>query len=164
MALVDPPRASTAVTALSIARASTMSRTRRSSQTISTMRLPDWVAICACRESGAGIEAAPDSVRPIASAALVIVEAVPIVMQWPGERAMPSSTPRQSSSVMLPARSSAQYFHVSLPLPRKLPLKSPRSIGPAGMKIEGRFIDSAPMTSAGVVLSQPPISTHPSAG
>jgi hypothetical protein len=33
------------------------------------------------------------SVRPSASAALVIVDAVPIVMQWPGERAMPDSTP-----------------------------------------------------------------------
>ena len=32
------------------------------------------------------------------------------------------------------------------------------------MKSVGRFIDSAPITSAGVVLSQPPISTQPSAG
>ena len=68
-----------------------MSRGLRSSHTISTMRLPVSVAICAWRESAAGIEAAPGSVRPSASAALVIVEAVPIVMQWPGERAMPSS-------------------------------------------------------------------------
>ena len=88
---------------------------------MSTMRRPVAVAICACRESGAGIDAAPGSVRPSASAALVIVEAVPIVMQWPGERAMPSSISRQSSSVMLPARSSAQYFHTSLPLPRNSP-------------------------------------------
>ena len=85
---------------------------------MSTMRLPESVAICAWRESGAGIDAAPGSVRPSASAALVIVEAVPMVMQCPGERAMPSSTPCQSSSVMLPARSSAQYFQVSLPEPR----------------------------------------------
>ncbi len=131
---------------------------------MSTMRLPVSVAIWAWRESGAGIDAAPGRVRPIASLALVMVEAVPMVMQWPGERAMPSSTPCQSCSVMLPARSSAQYFQVSLPLPRNWPLKSPRSIGPAGRKIEGRFIDRAPMISAGVVLSQPPISTQPSAG
>ena len=131
---------------------------------MSTMRLPVRVAICAWRESGAGIEAAPGSVSPSASIAEVMVDAVPIVMQWPGERAMPSSTPCHSASVMLPARSSAQYFQVSLPLPRNLPWKSPRSIGPAGMKIAGRFIDRAPITSAGVVLSQPPISTQPSAG
>ena len=79
------------------------------------MRLPVSVAICAWRESAAGIDAAPGSVKPSASAALVIVEAVPIVMQWPGERAMPSSISLQSCSVMLPARSSAQYFQASLP-------------------------------------------------
>ena len=128
------------------------------------MRLPDNVAICAWRESGAGIDAAPGRVSPIASAALVMVDAVPMVMQWPGERAMPSSTPCQSSSLRLPARFSAQYFQVSLPLPSVPPLKSPRNIGPAGTKIDGRFIDSAPMISAGVVLSQPPINTQPSAG
>ena len=81
IALVEPPSASTVVTALSIARESTTSRIRRSSHTISTMRLPDSVAICEWRESGAGIDAAPGSVRPIASVALVIVDAVPIVMQ-----------------------------------------------------------------------------------
>jgi hypothetical protein len=32
------------------------------------------------------------------------------------------------------------------------------------MKIAGRFIEIAPMSSAGVVLSQPPIKTAPSAG
>ena len=33
--------------------------------------------------SGAGIDEAPGSVRPIESAIAVIVEAVPMVMQWP---------------------------------------------------------------------------------
>ena len=68
------------------------------------------------------MEAAPASVKPSTSVALVIVEAVPIVMQCPGERAMPSSSSCQSSSVMLPAHSSAQYFQVSLPLPMTPPL------------------------------------------
>ena len=36
--------------------------------------------------------------------------------------------------------------------------------GRAGMKIAGRFMLIAPISSAGVVLSQPPISTQPSAG
>jgi len=95
---------------------------RRSFQTMSTIRLPESVAICACRESGAGIDAAPARVKPSTSAALVIVDAVPIVMQWPGERAIPSSTACQSCSVIVPARSSAQYFQVSLPLPITPPL------------------------------------------
>ena len=68
-----------------------MSRGFRSSQTMSTMRRPVSLAMRAWRESAAGIEAAPGSVKPSASAADVIVDAVPIVMQWPGERAMPSS-------------------------------------------------------------------------
>ena len=99
----------------------------RSSQTMSTMRLPVSVAIRAWRESGAGIDAAPGSVKPSASAAPVIVEAVPIVMQWPGERAMPFSISSQSSSVMLPARSSAQYFQVSLPAAQHLRRASRRA-------------------------------------
>jgi hypothetical protein len=37
-------------------------------------------------------------------------------------------------------------------------------MGPAGRKIAGRFIVIAPISRAGVVLSQPPISTQPSAG
>jgi len=63
------------------------------------------------------IDAAPGSVSPIASLADVIVDAVPIVMQCPGERAMPSSIARHDSSLRLPARFSAQYFQVSEPLP-----------------------------------------------
>ena len=68
-------------------------------------------------ESAAGMDAAPGSVKPSASATDVMVDAVPITLQWPGERALPSSTSRHSLSVMLPARSSAQYFQVSVPEP-----------------------------------------------
>ena len=118
----------------------------------------------AWRESAAGMDAAPGSVSPRASAALVIVEAVPIVMQWPGDRAMPCSISCQSCSVMFPARNSAQYFQTSEPEPSVAPPQLPRSIGPAGMNSAGRFIEVAPMMSAGVVLSHPPISTAPSAG
>ena len=163
-ALVEPPIASTVVIALSTAAAVTKSRGLRSSHTMSTMRRPVSAAIRPCRESAAGIDAAPGSVKPSASAAEVIVDAVPIVMQWPGERAMPSSIACHCASVRLPARFSAQYFHTSEPEPRYLPRQSPRSIGPAGMKIAGRFMLSAPIRSAGVVLSQPPISTAPSTG
>ena len=136
----------------------------RSSHAISTMRRPLRLAMRAWLESAAGIEAAPGSVKPSTSATEVMVEAVPITMQWPGERAMPSSTSCSSQLLRLPARNSAQYFQVSVPEPSGSPCQLPRSIGPAGMKMAGRFAEVAPMISAGVVLSQPPINTQASTG
>jgi hypothetical protein len=47
------------------------------------MRRPVAVAMRGCPESAAGMEAAPGSVKPSVSAAEVMVEAVPIVMQCP---------------------------------------------------------------------------------
>jgi hypothetical protein len=85
-------------------------------------------------------------------------------MHVPKERAMPSSISRQAHSSSVPARRSVQYFQTSLPEPRICPRQLPRSMGPAGTKIAGRFALVAPMTSAGTVLSQPPSSTAPSAG
>ena len=164
IAFVEPPRASTQTIALRKAARVQTSDSLTSSQTISTIRRPLCAPITACRESAAGIDAAPGSVTPSASTALVIVDAVPIVMQCPGERAMPFSISCQSSSVIAPARRSAQYFQVSDPDPSVVPPQCPRSIGPAGTKIDGRSIDEAPMSSPGVVLSQPPISTAPSIG
>ena len=77
------------------------------------------------------MEAIPGRVMPRASAAEVMVEAVPIVMQWPGERAMPHSSSASSQSPISPARASSQNFHMSVPLPSGWPRKLPRSIGPA---------------------------------
>ena len=84
------------------------------------MRRPVALAMRGWLESAAGIDAAPGSVSPSVSTAEVMVEAVPITMQCPYERAMPSSTSRQSSSVIVPARSSAQYFQRSVPEPSVL--------------------------------------------
>ena len=164
IALVDPPSAIAAVTEFSNASVVRISRGVRSSHTISTMRRPAADAIRGCDESAAGIDDAPGSVSPSASTAAAIVDAVPIVMQVPNERAMPSSISRQAQSSSSPARFSSQYFQTSLPEPRISPRQLPRSIGPAGTKIVGRFMLVAPMTSAGTVLSQPPRSTTPSAG
>ena len=50
------------------------------------------------------MDAAPGSVMPSASAAEVMVDAVPMVMQWPGERAMPHSRSASSQSPISPAR------------------------------------------------------------
>ena len=156
IALVDPPSAIAAVTAFSNAAVVMMSRGFRSSHTISTMRRPAADAMRGCAESAAGIDEAPGSVMPSASTVAAIVDAVPIVMQVPNERAMPSSISRQAQSSSRPARFSSQYFQASVPDPRIWPRQLPRSIGPAGTKIAGRFALVAPMTSAGTVLSQPP--------
>ncbi len=93
-ALVEPPSAGTAVTALSNDAAERIVPGLRSSHTSSTIRPPQAAAIRPWDESTAGMEDAPGRVSPSASAAAVIVEAVPMVMQWPGERAMPSSSAR----------------------------------------------------------------------
>ena len=95
---------------------------------------------------------------------LIMVAAVPIVMQVPNERAMPFSISDQSSSLMRPARFSSQYFHTSEPEPSCWPRQLPRSIGPAGQKMAGSPMEMAPISRPGVVLSQPPSRIAPSMG
>ena len=107
----------------------------RSSHTISTMRRPDASPCADGWRRRAGIDDAPGSVRPSASAIAIMVAAVPIIMQVPNERAMPPSISSHSASVMLPARFSSQYFQTSEPEPSILPCQLPRSIGP------GRHVD-----------------------
>ena len=65
-------------------------RARRSSR-------PAASATCARRASTAGIAAAPGSVSPSASVTQAIVDAVPIVMQWPFERDIEFSISVKSS-------------------------------------------------------------------
>src|SRR5216684_4906463 len=93
----------------------------KSSHTISTMRRPAAAHIRMWLESTAGIDDAPGSARPSASAIAIMVAAVPITMQVPKLRAMPPSISAQSFSVMLPARFSSQYFQASEPEPRVSP-------------------------------------------
>jgi hypothetical protein len=124
--LVEPDSAMSAITALRKLARVTTSLGRRSSQTISTMRRPQLEAICEWRASTAGIELAPGRVRPSTSARLVMVEAVPMVLQVPGEREVPSPKARQVFSSILPARKSASAFQVLEPVPsiqlsRKVP-------------------------------------------
>ena len=96
------------------------------------MRDPQRDAMRGWLASTAGMEDAPGKLRPSASAMAVIVEAVPIVMQCPGDRAMPSSISAHAAPLKAPAHRSAQYFHTSLPLPSVWPRQLPRSMGPAG--------------------------------
>ncbi len=83
MALVEQPVAMATVTAFSTAARVMILSGVRSSHTISTARRPQWVDMRWWLASAAGMDEAPGSDRPIASAIAVMVLAVPMVMQWP---------------------------------------------------------------------------------
>ncbi len=116
------------------------------------------------RESTAGIAAFVGSPMPSDSTIDAIVDAVPIVMQWPAERDWQLSTSIMSSSVNSPVLSFSVTCQTIVPDPMSWPRNLPFSIGPPEMPIVGRSTDAAPISSAGVVLSQPIISTTPSNG
>ena len=101
---------------------------------------------------------------PIASARLVMVEAVPITVQWPALRAMHPSISHHSSSVRRPVRKRSKSLRPSVPDPRRWSRHCPASMGPPGTMMAGMSALAAPMSCAGVVLSQPHSSTTPSSG
>src|SRR3546814_14762999 len=95
---------------------------------------------------------------------LAMVEAVPMVLQCPCERCMQLSASKNSSWLMLPARTSSDIFQTSVPEPSSPPRYLPLSMGPPDTPIVGRSHDDAPISRDGVVLSQPISSTTPSSG
>ena len=100
-AFVEPPMAiSTAIAFSNASQGQNVAKASSPPKPSRRSRSPQFIAMRMWFESGAGIEDAPGSVMPSASASAVMVEAVPIVMQKPGERAMPFSMLFQSSSVM----------------------------------------------------------------
>jgi hypothetical protein len=101
---------------------------------------------------------------PSASTIDAIVDAVPIVMQWPAERDMHDSTSTMSASFISPVFNISVNFHTCVPEPMSSPRNLPFSIGPPDKPIVGRSHEAAPINSAGVVLSQPIINTTPSNG
>jgi hypothetical protein len=131
---------------------------------ISTARRPESSASAIRRESGAGIAALPGSVMPSASAIEAMVEAVPITMQWPDERDMQDSASHSSSSDIRPARRSAHNRQASVPEPSSSRRHWPRSMGPPVTMTAGMSAEAAPISMAGVVLSQPESSTTASSG
>ena len=108
--------------------------------------------------------APPDSIMPRASAIDAIVEAVPMTVQWPALREMQPSTSAHCSSPMRPARRSSKSLRPSVPDPSGRPCQRPESMGPPVTMMAGMFADAAPISCAGVVLSQPHSSTTPSIG
>ena len=77
---------------------------------------------------------------------------------------MASSMESYSACVIVPARNSDQYRRQSVQEPNSSPRQLPLSCGPPVSKMAGRSADAAPMSMAGVVLSQPDMSTTPSMG
>ena len=116
------------------------------------------------RESAAGMAALVGSAMPSDSDMLAIVDAVPIVMQWPTERDMHASASMNSRIDMSPARTMSSNFHTWVPEPICSSRNRPLSIGPPETTMVGRSQLAAPMSNAGVVLSQPTSSTTPSRG
>ncbi len=93
-----------------------------------------------------------------------MVDAVPIVLQCPRLRIIDDSDRMKSSFDRVPARTSSDRRHTSVPQPSGRPRNVPVSIGPPGTTTAGRSTDAAAISSDGIVLSQPPSSTTPSIG
>jgi hypothetical protein len=64
----------------------------------------------------------------------------------------------------LPAASSSRDFHTTVPEPVRSPWCQPFSIGPPDRTMAGILTVAAAIMQAGVVLSQPVVSTTPSSG
>src|SRR5690349_25049386 len=99
--------------------------------------------------------AQPGSDMPSASASAFIVDAVPMVLQWPTDGADAAAIFRNSSSSMRPAARSSRAFQITVPDPARSPFHQPLSIGPPDSTIAGVLTVAAAIKQAGVVLSQP---------
>ena len=108
--------------------------------------------------------AQPGSDMPSASASAFMVEAVPMVLQWPIEGARRGDHVDEFLVVDLAGRAAWRACHIAVPEPARSPFHQPLSIGPPDSTIAGMFTVAAAMMQAGVVLSQPVISTTPSSG
>src|SRR5665647_1466630 len=101
---------------------------------------------------------------PRASAMQAMVEAVPIVLQVPAERDMPASADMNSCKVICPALTASCSCQTTVPEPMSRPSCLPFNIGPPVTTMVGMSQLAAPISSAGVVLSQPTSSTTASIG
>ena len=99
---------------------------------------------------------------PSASASEFIVDAVPMVLQWPADGAEEAISSMNSSSLISPAARSSRAFQTMVPEPVRSPRNQPFSIGPPDSTIAGMSTVAAAISCAGVVLSQPVVSTTPS--
>ena len=93
-----------------------------------------------------------------------MVEAVPITMQVPEVGISWSWARSRSGPSSEPARNAAHSRRQSVQAPSRAPSCLPASIEPTEITIAGMSALIAPISSAGMVLSQPPISTTASSG
>ncbi len=163
-ALVEPPIAAFTRIAFSYASRVSIFAMPKSSSTICTMRRPVNCASRLRRVSGAGIAAFSGNDMPNASTMLAMVDAVPIVMQWPLERFMQDSASVNSFCDICPALTISDICQTPVPEPISLPRNLPFNIGPPDKPIVGKPQLAAPISNAGVVLSQPISNTTPSIG
>src|SRR5271170_3958779 len=101
---------------------------------------------------------------PKVSAMQAIVLAVPITAQVPAVTASRPSTSAISSASVAPARKLAQNRRQSVHAPSRSPRWRPVDMAPTTSWTAGRPAEAAPISWAGTVLSQPPISTTASMG
>ena len=101
---------------------------------------------------------------PSASASEFIVDAVPIVLQCPAEGADDATSSVNPVASISPRAISSRACQMIVPEPVRSPLNQPFSIGPPESTIAGMSTVAAAMICAGVVLSQPVVSTTPSIG
>jgi hypothetical protein len=101
---------------------------------------------------------------PSPSAMLFIVDAVPIVLQWPELGALSIARLRNSASSISPAASLRRLRQMTVPLPTSSPSCQPSSIGPPERTIAGMSTVEAAISDDGVVLSQPVVRMTASIG
>src|SRR5256885_17273662 len=101
---------------------------------------------------------------PSASASAFMVEAVPIVLQWPIEGADAAAMSTNSCWLMRPAAISSRAFHTAMPEPQRSPFHQPLSIGPPESTIAGMFTVAAAMMQAGGGFLAPGLHTTPPRG
>src|SRR6478672_7384687 len=68
-----------------------------------------------------------------------MVEAVPIVLQWPTDGADEATISMNSSWSILPAARSSRALQADMPEPQRSPFHQPFSIGPPDSTIAGMF-------------------------
>ena len=93
-----------------------------------------------------------------------MVDAVPMVLQWPAEGALLQARCRNSSSSISPAASCRRLRQITVPEPTSSPSCQPSSMGPPESTMAGMSTVDAAMMPAGVVLSQPVVRTTASMG
>ena len=164
IALVDPPSAISAHTALPKAAAVSTWLGRSGARARTAARRPVATAWRRRAAEPDGGVAPPGSISPSASVRQAMVEAVPITMQVPPVGHNSCCTCASSSSASVPARYCSQWSRQSVQAPSRVPRQRPVRIGPVTSASAGTSADAAAISCAGTVLSQPPISTAASMG